>query len=132
MNNDQLTMTENDFQKLSALVDFADPVTSELLQEELDRASVVSTDQLPADVVTMNSRVEFRDLDSRKSFVMTLVFPEQANIEENKISILAPVGAALIGLKVGQVMSWPVPRGGKKRLQVVSVVYQPEADGAEV
>ncbi|MEZ0393359.1 MAG: nucleoside diphosphate kinase regulator, partial [Pseudobdellovibrionaceae bacterium] len=105
-------MTQTDYQKLSSLIDFADPVTAELLQEELDRAAVVLTDQLPQDVVTMNSKVEFKDLDSGEDFVMTLVFPENANIKENKVSILAPVGAALIGLRVGQTMSWPTPRGG--------------------
>jgi regulator of nucleoside diphosphate kinase len=66
-------------------------------------------------------------LDTGKELVVTLVYPHDADIDENKISILAPIGAALIGLRVGQVIRWPVPSGKEKRLQVVAVLFQPES-----
>lgn len=122
MNDDsKLIITENDFQKLSSLVAISDSEVAELLEEELARASVVAPDRLPSDVVSMNSKVGFIDLDTGKESIVTLVYPHEAKIEENKISILAPVGSALIGLRVGQVINWPLPHGKEKKLQVVSV-----------
>lgn len=124
MENNQLIMTEVDYQKLSFVANRANSETAELLQGELDRAAIVHRDQLPLDVVSMNSTVHFKDLNSGESFIMTLVYPDQANISENKISILAPVGAALIGLRAGQTISWPIPKGGERKLEITSVVHQ--------
>ena len=124
---DSLILTQADFQKLSSLLSSAQPEIAELLEEELGRATIVSNDKLPEDVVSMNATVSFQDLDTRKESVVTLVYPHEANIDENKISILAPVGSALIGLRVGQIINWPVPNGKEKRLKVISVLYQPEA-----
>lgn len=127
-NDPKLMMTESDFQKISALVMSTQTEISEMLEEELGRAAVVPSDQLPKDVVTMNSTVSFTDLDSGKKSVVTLVYPHEANIEENKVSILAPVGAALIGLRVGQIINWPLPQGKERRIKVESVLSQPETD----
>lgn len=127
-NDPKLMMTESDFQKISALVMSTQTEISEMLEEELGRAAVVPSDQLPKDVVTMNSTVSFSDLDSGKKSVVTLVYPHEANIEENKVSILAPVGAALIGLRVGQIINWPLPQGKERRIKVESVLSQPETD----
>lgn len=77
---------------------------------------VVANDELPADVVSMNSKVSFKDLDTEKESVVTLVYPQDANIDEGKISIFAPVGSALIGLRVGQVINWPLPHGKEKKI----------------
>ena len=126
-NQDNLILTQADFLKLSSLVSSAQNEIAELLEEELGRASIVSNDQLPQDVVSMNSKIRFQDLDTEKESVVTLVYPHDANIDENKISILAPVGSALIGLRVGQIINWPVPNGKEKRMKVMSVLYQPDA-----
>jgi regulator of nucleoside diphosphate kinase len=126
-NSDNVILTKADYEKLSSLLMSAKPEIAELLEEELGRASIVSDGELPRDVVSMNSKVSFKDLDTGKELVVTLVYPHDADIDENKISILAPIGAALIGLRVGQVIRWPVPSGKEKRLQVVAVLFQPES-----
>ena len=101
----------------------------EALEAELDRAEVVAPADVPADVVTMNSRVRFADADTGEEQEATLVYPADANVKESRISVLAPIGAALLGLSIGQFIEWPVPSGATKRLRVVSVLYQPEAAG---
>jgi len=123
-NQNALTLTQSDFQKLTSLVKSTHSETAELLEEELGRASVVADEALPKDVVAMNSKVQFQDLETGKDSVVTLVYPQDANIEENKISILAPVGSALIGLRVGQIIQWPLPHGKQKQFKVVSVLSQ--------
>lgn len=101
----------------------------EALEAELDRAEVVAPTAVPPEVVTMNSRVRFLDEDTGQQHEATLVYPFQANVSEWRISVLAPVGAALLGLSIGQSIAWPMPGGATKRLRVVSVLYQPEAAG---
>lgn len=98
------------------------------LEKELDRARVVSPKKVPHDVITMNSRIRVLDIDSCEDATYTIVFPAQANIAENKISILAPIGTALLGYRVGDVVDWEVP-SGLKRLKIVEILYQPEAAG---
>lgn len=120
-NQDNLIITQDDFQKISRLLIAAQGDLAELLQEELNRAFIVTSEELPQDVVAMNSKVSFQDIDSGKELAVTLVYPHEANINENKVSVLAPVGSALIGLRVGQVINWPLPNGKEKRLKVVSV-----------
>ncbi len=119
-NHDNLILTSGDFQKLSSLVSSTQTKIAELLEEELSRASIVPDDELPQDVVSMNATVRFQDLDTEKESTVTLVYPHEANIDENKVSILAPVGSALIGLRVGQMIIWPVPNGKEKRMKVTS------------
>jgi len=120
-NHEKIIVRKTDFQKLTTLIQDADSAAADLLDEELGRASVVSDDEIPGDVVSMNSKVRFKDLDTDTESVVTLVYPNEANIEENKVSILAPVGSALIGLRVGQTIQWPVPNGKEKRLKVIEV-----------
>jgi regulator of nucleoside diphosphate kinase len=98
------------------------------LCKELRRASVVDPKDVPADVITMNSRAEMRDLESGETESFTLVFPAEANIEEGKISVLAPIGAGMLGYRVGDEFEWKVP-AGVRHMQVVNVDYQPEAAG---
>ena len=98
------------------------------LREELHRAVIVDAHEVPADVITMNSRAELIDLDSGEAAIFTLVFPADAAIEENKISVLAPVGAAMLGYRMGDEFEWTVP-GGTRRMRVRNVQYQPEAAG---
>lgn len=97
------------------------------LQAELQRAVVVDSEAVPHDAITMNSRVCLRDLDTDETEVYTLVYPNAANIAERMLSILAPIGTAILGYRVGDVVRWKVP-GGKRRLRVDKVLYQPERD----
>jgi regulator of nucleoside diphosphate kinase len=98
------------------------------LEEELERANVVSPEDIPADIVTMNSEARLLDLDAGKEMVLTLVFPASADYEKGKLSILAPMGTALLGYRAGDTIEWQAP-SGLRRLKVVEVLYQPEAAG---
>ena len=98
------------------------------LEEELSRAKVVKSKDIPKDVITMNSKVRLRDLATRKEMTYSLVFPDDADPDQHKISILAPIGTALIGYRVGDIIEWKVPAGLRK-LKVLEVLYQPEAAG---
>ncbi len=98
------------------------------LGEELEQANVVPAQHIPADVVTMNSQVRIRDLDTGKDMIMTLVFPANADYEQGKVSILAPMGVALLGYRAGDTIEWQAPAGLRK-LKVEQVLYQPEAAG---
>jgi regulator of nucleoside diphosphate kinase len=97
------------------------------LEAEIERAQVVEADAIDCNIVTMNSRVCFQDEDSGERQEITLVYPHEADVSANRISVLAPVGAALLGLAVGQVIAWPVPSGLPRRLRIIAVPYQPEA-----
>lgn len=97
-------------------------------QQELERAQVVAPNQVPADVVTMNSKARVKDLATGEEITYTLVFPEQADIDQDKISVLAPIGTAMLGQRVGDEFEWQVP-AGPVRLRVEEVLYQPEAAG---
>lgn len=100
----------------------------ETLRTELDRAKVVPVKALDADVVTMNSTVLVRDCESGRATVFTLVYPEHAAMETNQISVLAPLGAAVLGYRVGDLVSFTVP-SGVRSCEIMDVVYQPEAAG---
>jgi regulator of nucleoside diphosphate kinase len=98
------------------------------LAEELRRAVIVPPDEVPADVITMNSRADLVDLDTGETLTFTLVFPQDAWLEEDKISVLAPIGAGMLGYRVGDEFEWNVPQG-VRRMKVAKVHYQPEAAG---
>jgi len=100
------------------------------LEAELLRARLVEPPDVPADVVTMNSRVQFRVLNSGEVFTLTLVYPKDMDDSGAKISILAPVGTALLGLSQGDEIDWPKPGGGQVRVRIEEVAYQPERAGA--
>jgi regulator of nucleoside diphosphate kinase len=94
------------------------------LAGELRRARVVPRSQLPPDVVTMNSTVRLRDLETDEEETYTLVYPEEADIDADRLSVLAPVGTALLGYRAGDVVEWPVP-AGVRRFRVEKVLFQP-------
>ena len=96
------------------------------LAGELRRARVVPRSRIPRDVVTMNSTVRLRDLETGEEETYTLVYPDDADIEENKLSVLAPVGTALLGYRAGDVVEWPVP-AGVRRFRVEKVLFQPRS-----
>lgn len=100
----------------------------EFLEAELDRANIVEPSEVPPTVVTMNSTVRFRDANGEE-FVMTLVYPRDVDDKGNTLSILAPVGSALLGLSQGDSMEWPKPGGGVLKVEIVEITYQPERAG---
>ena len=125
-----IILTLLDVQRLERLIETLDDSLPGViaLQKELDRAeTIVSHKEVPAGVVTMNSRVHCREQSSGKDYHLTLVYPKDANADEGKISILAPVGSALLGLQAGQHINWPAPGGKTLKLELLEVEYQPEA-----
>lgn len=104
------------------------PASAKLLAE-IDRADIREPAEMPADVVTMNSRLTCKDLQHGKTYELTLVYPDQADAARGQVSILAPVGTALLGLRVGQTIEWPGPEGKPLTLEVTALAYQPEAAG---
>lgn len=99
------------------------------LQAEIDRADIVAPEEMPPSVVTMNSTVQFAIVETGKEFVLSLVYPRDMDGSADKISILAPVGSALLGLAVGDELAWPGPGGKAMTVQVKEIVYQPESSG---
>ncbi|HOX27164.1 MAG TPA: nucleoside diphosphate kinase regulator [Candidatus Krumholzibacteria bacterium] len=100
----------------------------ESLARELDHADIVQPREVPPDVVTMNSQVVLRDLDTSEQMTYVLVFPKDADIEAGAISVLAPVGTAILGYAKGDIVDWPVP-SGIRRIKIEDILYQPEAAG---
>jgi regulator of nucleoside diphosphate kinase len=127
-------ITKNDAERLSRLVD--DPSVREhreqeyleSLMDELSRAQVVAQEDIPPDVVTMNSTVHLIDMDTGEEETYTLVFPGDADLGKMRISVLAPIGTAMLGNRSGDTLTWAVP-DGERHLRVKEVVYQPEAFG---
>ncbi len=132
MNN--IFITEPDYKRLIDVIQAERQnknVSPELLAklgEELKRAKKVAPAKIPADVVTMNSTVLLKDLNTGKEMTLTLVYPSDADIKSHKISVLAPVGTALLGYKAGDTIEWKIP-SGTARFQIEEIVYQPESAG---
>ena len=129
-NAPRIYVTDQDFERLERLVGFSrhsDNLAA--LEEELERAIKVPSREIPPDVVTMDSTVHFRDESTGEEPEIVLVYPPDGDAEHGKISILAPVGSALLGLTVGQSIEWPMPDRSTRRLKVVAVVRQREASG---
>lgn len=98
------------------------------LASELEKAEIVDSCKVPPYVVTMNSTVKLKDLDTQETFEYTLVYPGFSNPGQGKISVLAPIGTALLGYQEGDVVEWPVP-SGMRHLKIEAILYQPEAIG---
>ncbi len=97
------------------------------LRRELDVAQVVDPGEVPCDVITMNSTVRLRDMKTKETETFTLVYPNEANIADGKLSILAPLGTAILGYRVGDLVRWQVPSGVGRWL-VEELVFQPERE----
>jgi len=130
----RITITLEDRERLEDL--FASSIAEALvdkpylrdLRGELDSAQVVSQDQIPDDVITMNSTVRLKDMKSREIESFKLVYPDEANIADGRLSILAPLGTAILGCRVGDTVRWKIP-DGVGRWRVEEVVFQPEREG---
>jgi regulator of nucleoside diphosphate kinase len=140
MNEKQIQLTDSDFKRLKTLlrsnwVDGREDISDlKRLEHELERADIVRSTEVPRDVVTMNSRVKLRDLDSGDAVDFSLVFPTfpfaagSDHLAPMKVSVLAPIGTAVLGYRVGDTIEWEVP-AGVRRLKVEDVQFQPESAG---
>ncbi len=127
-------ITEYDLSRLEDLLEVAkgfsyrDRNDLKKLEEELSSARIVESKDIPPNVVTMNSQVKLRDLDTYKEMVLTPVFPKDANIAAGKISVVSPIGTAILGFAAGDTIEWHV-RSAVKRIKIEETLYQPEAAG---
>lgn len=134
MSNKPVQITEFDLHRLQQLLEEASHTNfrgrEDLanLQAELARAEIVAPHHVSRNVITMNSTVVLLDLETEEEETYTLVFPEAADIAAGKISVLAPIGTAMLGYEVGDIFEWAVPVG-KRSLKVKEILYQPEAAG---
>jgi len=122
----RIFIPREDMEKLRHLIEISGGMRSkdrgsiEALEDELDRAEIVEANRIPPNVVTMNSKVRLRDLDTGEEKIYRLVFPNRSLQGEDALSVLAPIGTALLGYQAGDVIEWPVPKG-IRRLQVLEV-----------
>jgi regulator of nucleoside diphosphate kinase len=123
-----LIITNVDLQRLQPVLEQHDSEASDSLDTELRRARVVDQRAVPPDVVTMNSELVYEDCTTGVRRTVKIVYPSKADATKGHISVLAPMGSALLGLRVGQRIEWEVPNG-RKRVRVVELRYQPEANG---
>jgi regulator of nucleoside diphosphate kinase len=134
MNEPSIYITRVDAEKLRNLISKAEHSEYrgsnylKMLAGELDKAVVVEPRQIPPNVITLNSTVCLTDADTGDEMIYTLVFPEEADMSQGKISILAPIGTGMLGYRVGDTFEWDTP-GGKRSIRVKEILYQPEAAG---
>jgi regulator of nucleoside diphosphate kinase len=126
-------LTEKDYQRLHSLVQAqrmaVGPQAVDALCKELKRAEIVASEEIPTDVITMNSFVRLKELTSASTMEITIVYPKDADLSHRKISVLAPVATAVLGCKVGDEVEWAVANGGTVKYKVEEILYQPEAAG---
>ncbi|MCC6907169.1 MAG: nucleoside diphosphate kinase regulator [Phycisphaerales bacterium] len=129
-----IVITQKDFERLQELLRSSRLSRGEgeeylrALTEELDRATIVAPEDVSADTITMNSTVRVATRGSRGWQTWTIVYPDEANMDDGRISVLAPLGTALLGYRVGDTVEWDVP-AGRRTYRIVEVVHQPEAAG---
>jgi len=128
----RIVITQHDLDRLRRVVNEAAAMRTRDdlagLMGELDRAVIVAPQEVPADVVTMNSRVELIDVETDEAMEVSLVFPDDTDSVEGAVSILAPVGTAIIGYGEGDTIEWPTP-SGPRAFRIERVLFQPEAAG---
>ncbi|MEW5559508.1 nucleoside diphosphate kinase regulator [Enterobacter asburiae] len=132
MTRPTIIINEFDAERIDRLLEkpeWANSPVAQALNDELDRAQMCPPQEMPHNVVSMNSQVRFRDLTTNEERVRTLVFPANMTDSATQLSVLAPVGAALLGLRVGDAIHWTLPNGTETHLEVLELIYQPEAAG---
>ncbi|MBN8249420.1 MAG: GreA/GreB family elongation factor [Verrucomicrobia bacterium] len=122
-------MTQRDETRLRALIPSAGAGEGQSLKSLVDGAKIVSSQEIPNNTVTMNSRVRLKDLESGHELEVDLLFPHNMNENNDALSILSSQGIALFGLSEGETVQWTDPNGSARRLKVLSVLWQPEAEG---
>lgn len=131
-NKTPITLSRLDVERIETLLEnpaLRDSPAAARLRAEFDRAEIVEPQDMPADVVSMNSSADCVDETGNKHHTLTLVYPRDADADAGRVSVLAPVGSALLGLRVGQSIDWPGEAGKTHRLKVTAIHYQPEAAG---
>ena len=134
MSSRRIFITRQDRERLTSMLDESlagknrDVAFLKELARELASAETVEPRAVPADVVTMNSRVVVKDVESGEISEYTLVFPEKANVEQGRLSVVSPIGTAILGYSKGDTLVWQTP-GGPRKIQIVAIPYQPEAAG---
>ncbi|ELI5718064.1 nucleoside diphosphate kinase regulator [Vibrio fluvialis] len=128
--NHTIVVSTLDMDRISALLEQMPKLSPELekLEEELDRATIKEPQEMPDNVVSMNSTVRFKFMGKEEIIQKNLVYPNEVKSNDD-ISIFAPVGSALLGLAAGQTLTWPMPGGAEKTIEILEVVYQPEREG---
>lgn len=132
MSKPTLTISELDAERLDTLLAqaaYANSPIAKVLNEELDRAEILPPQEIPADVVTMNSKVRFTEGNEGEEHIRTLVYPAALKDTNEQLSVMAPLGAALLGLRVGSSITWTMPNGKESLINVLELLYQPEAAG---
>lgn len=126
-----IVVSSTDYNRLGAMLDnLPQTEITDLLTAELERARILETEQMPPDVVMMHTTVKFTVLSTGRESTYTLAYPREVNGSADKLSVLSPVGSALIGLSVGQEIEWPLPGGKATRVRIDKVVRQPEVSKA--
>lgn len=134
MSERNIFITEFDLKRLRDLIsdagstEYRNSLYVKQLNEELHRAQVVKPQDIPADAITMNTRAVLLDMETNEELEITLVFPQDTNPSQGKVSVFAPIGTAMLGYRVNDVFSWQVPDGVRK-YKVVKILFQPEASG---
>ncbi|AVH34144.1 nucleoside diphosphate kinase regulator [Vibrio fluvialis] len=128
--NHTIVVSTLDMDRISALLEQMPKLSPELekLEDELDRATIKEPQEMPNNVVSMNSTVRFKFMGKEEIIQKNLVYPNEVKSNDD-ISIFAPVGSALLGLAAGQTLTWPMPGGAEKTIEILEVVYQPEREG---
>jgi regulator of nucleoside diphosphate kinase len=130
--NQNIIITVADKEELECILNVAGKISERAqcelhgLKSEVERAQVVPSDRVPPDVITLNSTAQLLDLETGEIMNFTLVVPKDAQIDDGKISVLAPLGTAMLGYRVGDQFEWPIPYG-LRRLKITHVHFQPEA-----
>lgn len=131
---EKIILSRKDYARISTCISNAkqrkaiNVLEAQSLMKELESGIQVEPEQIPSNVVTMNSVVKISFLNTKKQIQLQLVYPEDANVKENKVSIFSPIATALLGYKVGDEIEWVVP-GGLTKVKIDEIVYQPEAAG---
>jgi regulator of nucleoside diphosphate kinase len=127
----KIIISEQDLNRLETMLEHQTAVTPtmKLLEDELARAEVVNPQEIPSNVVTMNAKVAITIAPSEESVDVVLVYPHDFKGEKGQLNILAPIGAAILGLAEGQEISWPQPDGNEMKVKVEKVIFQPEREG---
>ncbi|HPC18859.1 MAG: nucleoside diphosphate kinase regulator [Kiritimatiellae bacterium] len=134
MSTRKIYITATDRQRLNNMLESAlaaenrDKTFLKELARELANAETVDPKSVPPHVVTMNSRVVVKDVASGETSEYTLVFPEQADVAQNRLSVVSPIGTAILGYAKGDTITWQTP-GGPRQIRILDIPYQPEAAG---
>lgn len=129
-----ITLTEMDYNRIHSLIEqqLLNPTPNKeiaILEEEIEQARILDFPEIPTDLVTMNSKVKYQNVTDGKENEITIVYPKSADSSRGLVSVTAPLGMALLGLREEEEIDWAFPDGSVKRLKVLKIIYQPEANG---